>query len=156
MDILHKIKKNMKQKKKYIKNIVINKFIIKYKNKKINLIDLNNNLLLSGECNFFGIYNENNKLWMWGNILYGIDKKTLKYIENIKKYHYLFENNDNPKYLFYYLFLTQNVVLIENNEMLKWINQLLLYLSNDLYYFNIKSNNLMEFITLNNIIEKYI
>jgi hypothetical protein len=41
--------------------------------------------------------------------------------------------------------------------MLSWINELILYLSNDTFYFNpTNSESNIQFITLNNIKEKYI
>jgi len=41
--------------------------------------------------------------------------------------------------------------------MLKWINELILYLSNDIYYINfLDSKNNLQFLTVNKIIEKFI
>jgi hypothetical protein len=47
--------------------------------------------------------------------------------------------------------------MIKSNEELELINKLLLYLSNDLYYFNPLDPNLnIKFYTLEKIKEKYI
>jgi hypothetical protein len=160
-DIIYKIKKNAKvklNKNPYLinKNYIIKFNIINNQN-IIKINDSNNNKIIIGEYKIFGIYNKNTKLWIWGNAIPGMNKSIIEYIENIKSYNFLFENNNKKKYLFYYNFLSQDTVLIDNDKMIKWINQLLLYLSNDIYYFNINiSNNNVQFITLTNIIEKYI
>ena len=75
----------------------------------------------------------------------------------MKASNYIFEEDTDPKISFYYQLLTQDVVLITNEKMLEWINELLLYLSNDLYYFNpVNSDENVQFITLANVKEKYI
>ena len=70
----------------------------------------------------------------------------------------IFEKSEKTKDIFYYQLLTQDVLLINDSEskLLNWINELLLYLSNGLYYFNpINSQNNIQFLYLINIREQY-
>jgi hypothetical protein len=117
----------------------------------------NNKLIIAGNYNFYGIYQTNTKLWIWATSIPGVSIDHFKNIKKIKKNNYLFENNKDEKSNFYYQLLTQDVLLINDIQMLEWINNLLLYLSNDKFYFNPTNSDLnMQFLTLSNIIEKYI
>ncbi len=114
-------------------------------------------MVLAGDYNFYGVYQPYTKLWIWSSSIPGVDKKHIKNIQKIKASNYLFEEDSNPKISFYYQLLTQDVILITNEKMLEWINELLLYLSNDFYYFNpVNSDENIQFITLTNIREKYV
>jgi hypothetical protein len=157
-----------------IKNINNNKYnkIIKYLNpkKKYNLEFLKNNLnkqlsinneiskkIIVGDYNFYGIYQPYTKLWIWATSIPGIDINNNKNIKYIKSFSYLFESNSDIKINFYYQLLTQDVLLISDEKMIKWINELILYLSDDLFIFNpINSDSNIQFISLINIKEKYI
>jgi hypothetical protein len=82
----------------------------------------------------------------------------IKNINKIKKNDHLFEKSEKSKDIFYYQLLTQDVLIINESEsiLLNWINELLLYLSNALFYFNpINSQNNIQFLYLINIREKY-
>ena len=137
------------------KNYIINFY--KSGNNKLLGIYYNNKLLLSGKYNFYGIYQPNTKLWIWASSIPGIDKCHINNINNIKSFNFLFELNNNNRNIFYYQLLTQDVLVIKNNIELEWINELLLYLSNDIFYFNpINSETNIQFLTLINIKEKYI
>ena len=117
----------------------------------------NNKLVIKGDYNFYGIYQPYTNLWIWASSIPGVDKKHIKNIKKIKASDYLFEEDTDPKISFYYQLLTQDVILITNEQMISWINELLLYLSNDLFYFNpINSDQNIQFITLTNTKEKYI
>ena len=162
-NIINKITKFIKQKKKIINKIldINNEYKIKIlSNEKYNLLgiyDNNNKLLISGKYNFYGIYNTNNKTWIWGSSIPGIEQNIIKNINKIKSFSYLFENENDNISNFYYQLLTQDIILIKSNEELELINKLFLYLSNDLYYFNpLESNLNIEFYTLKKIKEKYI
>ena len=49
------------------------------------------------------------------------------------------------------------MILLTDKEQINWINQLLIYLGNDIYFFNpTNTKGNLQFITLNQIIEKYI
>ena len=141
-------------------NLLIN-IVLLYNTAICNNVSLllfnNNKLILTGEYNFFGIYQENNNLWIWASSIPGIKQKNIKYINKIREYSYLFENDNDEKSIFYYQLLTQDILYITDKKMLDWINELLIYLSNDIYYFNPKNTtNNHQFITLSKIIEKYI
>ena len=117
----------------------------------------NKKIIIAGDYNFYGIYQPYTKLWIWASSIPGVDKKHIKNIQKIKSSNYLFEEDTDSKISFYYQLLTQDVILITNEQMLEWINELLLYLSNDLYYFNpVNSDENIQFITLVNIKEKYV
>jgi len=145
---LNYINKILDQKKNY--KIIFDKF------NKLS-IQLENKIIISGDYNFYGIYQNNTKLWIWASSIPGVPINHLKTIKKIKKYNHLFENSHNIKDNFYYQLLTQDVILINNTKMLSWINELLLFLTNNIYYFNpINSDNNIQFLSLINIKEKYI
>lgn len=162
MKILNKIKKFNDNK---------NNEIIKYLNpKKIYNIDFlkkgstnqmiindTKNKILVGNYNFYGIYQPNTKLWIWATSIPGIDLKYNKNIKYIKSFSHLFEANNDVKNNFYYQLLTQDVLQLSDEKMIKWINELILYLSDDMYIFNpVNSESNIQFITLSKIKEKYI
>jgi hypothetical protein len=150
-------KKRIKENAKIINHKKIYKldFFKKGKNSLLALIDDNKKILV-GEYNFYGIYQPYTKLWVWGSSIPGVDKKCIENINKIKKLNYLFEGDSNKKIDFYYQLLTQDMLLITDEKMLKWINDLIMFLSNDILIFtptNSESN--IQFITLKNIKEKY-
>jgi len=155
MKLLNKIIINNNEKHKYINKIIDKKknYLLKFidnNKKKLIALFFNNKLILSGEYTFYGIYQTSNKLWIWASIIPGVSKTNIDKINKIKKMNYLFEGDD--ELLFYYQLLTNDSLYIENEKYLDLINNLLLYLSNDIYYFNpINSINNMQFITLTNI-----
>jgi hypothetical protein len=159
--ILDKIKEKNKNKDSVLKKLDPKK---KYKigfykngNSKLMGIYSDKNLLIGGTYNFYGIYQPNTKLWIWASSIPGVDIRTIKYINHIKSFDHLFEKDSNPINNFYYQLLTQDVLYIDNEKMIDHINQLLLYLSNDLYYFNpINSDMNVQFLTLSKIKEKFI
>lgn len=163
MKITEKITGFIEKKNKEISKLLNNKknyrinFNKNGENKMITIFD-NNKIVINGEYNFFGIYQPNTKLWIWASSIPGIDIKHIKNINKIKKLDYLFESTTNiDKINFYYQLLTQDILYISDNKMLNWINELILYLSNDIYYFNpINSDGNIQFITLAKIKEKYI
>jgi hypothetical protein len=162
MKILNKIKNIYNKKHKaIIKYLNPNKkyhldFLKKGSNKQIS-VNQNTNKILVGDYNFFGIYQPFTKMWIWATSIPGIDTKYSKNIKFIKSFSHLFEASIDIKTNFYYQLLTQDVILLTNDDMIKWINELLLYLSDDLYIFNpTNSDSNIQFITLVNIKEKYI
>jgi hypothetical protein len=163
MNILEKINKTADNKKKDIMKILeLKKYNIGfYKNNKprekmLEIYD-NNQLILRGEYNFYGIYQQTTKLWIWASSIPGVELRHIKNINKLKESNYLFESDENVKTNFYYQLLTQDVLYITNELMLEWINELILYLSNDIYYFNPEnSEQNIQFITLMNIREKFI
>ena len=162
MKILDKIKKVNKEKHKNIMKYLNSKkrynieFIKDGNNKQISINDSSKKILV-GNYNFYGIYQSSTKLWVWATSIPGIDLKYNNNIKKIKSFSHLFESSIDIKNNFYYQLLTQDVLLLSNNNMLKWINELILYLSDDIYIFNpVNSESNIQFITLVNIKEKYI
>ena len=162
MKLLDKIKQINNKKNKDITKMLnssIKYRIDFFKNGKKNQMGVfdNKKIIIAGDYNFYGIYQPYTKLWIWASSIPGVDKKHIKNIQKIKSSNYLFEEDTDSKISFYYQLLTQDVILITNEQMLEWINELLLYLSNDLYYFNpVNSDENIQFITLVNIKEKYV
>jgi hypothetical protein len=161
MKILNNIKKINDMKAKKINNILDPKkkyrldFFKTNKMKRIGIYD-NTKLIISGEYNFYGIYQQKTGLWMWASIIPGININHIKTIKKIKNSDYLFEGSSDVKINFYYQLLTQDSIYITDSKMLTWINELILYLSDDVYYFNpVNSDSNIQFITLNSIKEQY-
>ena len=161
MSIINKIIKNKETKSKEIKKLLDpkKKFTIDFDKKKvtdtqIKILD-NKKVLLVGDYHFFGIYQTTTKLWIWASSIPGVSKSQIKYISSLKRFNYLFENNNSDKINFYYQLLTQDTVYIDNNQQLEWIIDLILYLSNDLWCFTPMIDINMQFITLSKINEKY-
>ena len=151
------ISKKNKENSKLI-NIKKNYKLDFLKRGKKNLLALfdDNKKVLVGEYNFYGIYQKSTKLWVWASSIPAIDKQFIQNINRIKKLNYLFEADNSKKINFYYQLLTQDVLLITNMEMLEWINDLIMYLSNDVIIFNpLNSEENIQFITLKNIKENY-
>jgi hypothetical protein len=162
MNIIDKIKLNNKLKTNDINKILkltkkyLIKFNIKNNVKTISLFN-NNNKIISGTYNIYGIYQPSIKLWCWASSMPNIDQDTIKNINKIKSFNNLFENSLDKKMIFYYQLLTQDTLIIKDNKMLDWINELLLYMSDDIYYFNpYNENNNIEFISLSIIKEKFV
>jgi hypothetical protein len=162
MKLLEKILKNTNDKYKNINKIVNfkEKYLINFIKNGNNIylgLYLEEKLIIAGNFNFYGIYQPSSNLWIWASSIPGTSQKTLKNIRRIKKSYHLFESDSDPIINFYYQLLTQDIIMITDNQQLEWINELLLYLSNDIYYFNPinKENNNIQFITLADIKEKY-
>lgn len=162
MKILNKIK-NINDKK--------NKDIIKYLNPKktynIEFIKTGSDRqlcfndddkkIIVGDYYFYGIYQPQTRLWIWATSIPGINNKYKKNIDNIKLSSHLFESSNDIKINFYYQLLTQDVLLLTDEKMIIWINELILFLSDDLYIINpTNSESNIQFITLANIKEKYL
>jgi hypothetical protein len=162
MNIIDKINQTSKIKTKEINKLLNkkNKYIIKFdtknNNKLVSLIH-NNNKIISGPYNIYGLYQKSTKLFLWASIIPNSNKITIQNVDKIKSFNYLFEKLDDKKSVFYYQLLTQDTILIKDFQMLDWINQLLIYLSDDVYYFNpLNNDNDIEFITLQTIKEKFV
>ena len=160
--VLNKIKENNELKQKEIGKLLDFKnqynidFLKTGKNKLLG-ITYNNKMIIVGDYNFYGIYQPYTKLWIWASSIPGIEKKHIKNIKKIKEFSYLFEADNDPQINFYYQLLTQDMLLITDDKMIDWINMLLLYLTDDLYFFNpTNSEGNIQFINLLNIKEKYI
>ncbi len=127
--------------------------IISKKENKIGIFK-KDKLLLVGEFNFYGIYQPNTNLFIWANSIPGVSKYIIKNINQIKNANYLFESDSNKDISFYYQLLTQDILLIPEEDI-KDINKLLLYLSDNIMIFNPIFDNNIQFIGLSKIVEKY-
>jgi hypothetical protein len=162
MKILEKLKQVNIEKNKEINKILSLKkkyridFFKTGKNKQLGIFD-NSKMILSGDYHFYGIFQPDTKLWIWATSIPGVETKQIKFIQKLKASSYLFDSESDTKLNFYFQLLTQDVLLITNEEMLIWINELLLYLSDDISIFNpTNSESNIQFISLVNIKEKYI
>lgn len=144
-----KMNKKLNIKKKY--NITFDK------SKDIIILSLDNNKVLVGNYIFFGIYQNDTKLWIWSSSIPGVNKKQIKIINNIRNKSYLFEADDNSDFIFIYQLLTNDVILIPDVKYITLINKTLNFLSDSLMIFNpVNKNNNIQFIALNTIIEEYL
>lgn len=158
-DIIKKIKEYDTNKKIYM-NEILNlkkKYTINLNNDLLILYDDNDKKILVSEYIFFGIYQPKTKLWIWASSIPGVNKININIIENIKNISYKFENDDSDESQFIYQFLTQDVILISDMNLLNLINLTLNYVSNCLHIFNpVNEYNNSQFIGLTKIIEKYV
>ncbi len=157
--IINKIKKYNNNKLKEISKIFNfkNKYIIDLNDKLLTLYDNNNNKKLVSEYIFYGIYQPHTKLWIWANSIPGVNKQNINIVETIKKNNnYIFENDDSDEGQYIYQFLTQDVIIIDDNNILDLITMTLNYISNSLNILSpINDYGNLQFIGITNIIEKY-
>ena len=161
-NILKRIDSINTEKNKYISQLMDEKkkykidFFKSGKNKMMGIFD-NKKMILAGDYNFYGVYQPSTNLWVWASSIPGVDIKHIKNIQKIKSFSHLFYSDTNPKHNFYFQLLTQDVLYIQQEKMLEWINELILYLTEDIYHFNpINSDQNIQFLTLANIKEKYL
>jgi len=116
-------------------------------NKDIIILENDNNeMLLSAKFNYIGIYNRKNNIWYWGWSLVkdkSLTKKSLLVKENLK----------DPEFK----------ILVESNnftvkeEDLDNIIKISLYYMKDIWYFVIKiDDDIIQFISIEEILENYI
>ena len=160
MSILKKINDYDKKKSNEIKKIlnIKNNFNINFdESKLIMYLNNNTNKLIGGNYFFFGIYQPNTKLWIWASSIPGVNKNQILKIKELKNKSYLFENNNNKDIMFIYQLLNNDIILLEDTTKFKLINKVLLFLSDSILILNpINKSGNIQFIALNNIIEKYI
>jgi hypothetical protein len=162
MRLLEKIIQKNEQKNKEIIKILNPKkqyridFLKTGKNNQICVFDKETPVII-GDYNFYGIYQAHTKLWLWASSIPGVDKRHIKNINKMKHTNHLFEADNNDRINFYYQLLSQDVIQIQNEQLLVWISDLLIYLSDDIYCFTPINNDAnTQFITLSKINEKYI
>lgn len=161
MKILEKIKQNSNQKQKEIFKILNSKidYVLRFNKGKtlLELYDDKDKKIIAGNYQFYGIYQPATKLWIWASSIPDVKKDTIKFINKLRLSDHLFESDSNEKSDFYYQLLSQDTILVKDEEKLPWINELLIYLSDDVYYFNpVNSQGNIQFIGLSKIIQKYI
>lgn len=159
MNILKKIDKYNK------KNIINKKLNIKKKyninfdkeDKKKMIILEGNKKILVGTYIFFGIYQPENKLWIWSSSIHGVNQEHIKKIKEIRSASYLFEQDNEEDILFIYQLLTNDIIKLSDINKFNLINKVLNYLSDSIFIFN-PSNKIgnVQFIGLHNITEEYL
>lgn len=158
MEILKKIDSNKKIKLKKMSKLMKSKkeqYTVLFDENKIKIL-LNKEKIFSSNFKLYGIMQPNN-LWIWASSIPGINYPDTLHIKKIKNLAHLFEGSNNNRMLFYHQFLTQDVILITDPVQKEWINRLILYLDNSIYYLNpVNNKNNVQFITINKIFEKYI
>jgi len=163
MNLLKKISENSKKKFKEIKKkININKdytfdFTIVNKEQKILFLE-NKEKKLLGDFHFYGIYNNENKLWTWANAIPNTSIDTIRYIEKLRLKSFVFEKmiNNNQSILFFYQLLNNDSMIIPDEKYLGLVIDLLLYLTDDLYIFEpLNSIGNTQIIGLSKINELY-
>jgi hypothetical protein len=163
MNLLKKISENSKKKFKEIKKkININKdytfdFTIVNKEQKILFLE-NKEKKLLGDFHFYGIYNNENKLWTWANAIPNTSIDTVRYIEKLRLKSFVFEKmiNNNQSILFFYQLLNNDSMIIPDEKYLGLVIDLLLYLTDDLYIFEpLNSIGNTQIIGLSKINELY-
>lgn len=106
---------------------------------------LTKELLMTAKYNYIGIYNTKKKIWYWGWSLIK-DKKLIEKSLIIKK-----KINKKLKHL-----VEKNNIIIEEEDIPELI-KISLYLMKDIWYFaQPLDNNIIQFISIENILEKYI
>jgi hypothetical protein len=159
MNIIKNIENTCKMKKLEMNKVLPKEYQIHYDkkgNKKYIIIADNKHKILTGTYRHFGVYQQSTHLWIWASSLGNVDIKTIYRIKKLKMFNYLFKNQNNEKSQFYYQLLTQDVVQIDDIKKLDWINCILLYLTNGLYYFNPINHANIQFVILKRIHEKFV
>ena len=157
MDLLKKINNyNKKKIKTFSKKInILDTYNYKINNKKLIIINQKKKIL-TADFSFFGIINNNN-FWIWATSIPGTNSKITNSIKKLKDYSHLFENNKNKQMLFYHRFLTNDVILINDEKQIKWINYLINYLNNSEIFINFQnSKNNLQFITIDKLNQLYV
>lgn len=158
MDILKKIETNKIQKNKEICQLldIDIDYTISFDDNKIILLNNINKKILVGTFIFFGIYQSNNKYWIWSNSIPGLNKKQIHMIKDIKNKSYIFENNNNKNIEFIYQFLNSDILLINDQSKLSLITDVLLYITDAKVIFTpLNKYGNIQYIGLVDIIEKY-
>ena len=155
--IIKKIEKNMDEKFKNISQFLdINKKYSISFDKENNEIDVTekNNKVFSATYDFYGIVKQNGQFY-WSYMIPGVDRRLFKRIEKIKNLSYLFENSDHPDMLLFHSVLTQDSVFV-NDEQMKKILALLLYLGGNIYFLHsVNSNGNIQLIFIKKITERF-
>ena len=132
-------------------------YTIKFDKETTEIIMFNNDTkILSATYNFYGIVRQSG-IFMWAYMIPGVDKRIIKKIDKIKAFSHLFENSDNKIMMLYHQLLTQDSIIVEADDI-KLIQELILYLSEDLYFIDGKFNSSenLQLIYISKITEKYI
>jgi hypothetical protein len=162
MSILKKINDytiNIKKENNQICKILKKKnYNISFDNsKKILYLNYKGKKIFGGNYIFFGIYQPENKLWIWASSIPGVNRNDILQIYELKKNKsYLFENDNNVDINFIFQLLNNDNILIDDMNKFKLIKKVLNFLSNSLFIITpLNKNGNIQFIGISNIIEKY-
>ena len=156
-DILKKIDKYFKDKKKEMKNKInfnLNYDVDFYDKKDLIKLYFNKKQILSSEFTFYGIIDRNN-FWVWSSSIPNVSKNLDK-SKKLKEFAYLFEKKNNRRMKFYYHLLTNDIMKISEKKHIDWINKLFMYLNDSFYIINFYFNNNLQFISLDKLIRLYV
>ena len=113
--------------------------------------------ILKATFKFYGIVNNNN--YIWNTSIPLVKNKYKIIVENIRKkkdeFYQDYIKTQNDLSYFYYAILDNDMTLVEKN-MIENINKLILYLTDDIFIFNIvNSKGNIQFISIDKILEIY-
>ena len=155
--ILNEIDKVTNDKFKKMSKILdkkINYSVAFNKQKNELIISNDKEKVLTAEYNFYGIIRPDGR-FLWAYMIPGVDKRLLPKINKIKSFSYLFEDSDDKTMMFYHQILTQDSILLNEDEIIL-LKNLILFLSEDLYYLNsINSSQNLQLLYLSEIKERY-
>ena len=156
--ILKEIEKNSDEKFKQMSKILnknINYTITFNKESNELILMEKGKKVLSANYNFYGIIKSDGR-FMWAYMIPGVDKRIISSINKIKAFSYLFENSDNKKMMLYHQILTQDSILLNDDEIID-LRNLILYLSEDLYFLNsINTSQNIQLIYISKINQKFV
>lgn len=156
--ILSEINKNLDKKFNDISKIlnIKKKYNTKIdKNSDEIIVFENDKKIISAKFDFYGIIKPNGQFY-WAYMIPGIDRRFIPTIEKIKDSAYLFENSDNKDMMLYRQILTQDSIILNDDEI-KNLLQLILYLGDNIYFIqSLNSMGNIQLIFLKEIVEKFI
>jgi hypothetical protein len=158
MSILKKIVNNRKNKNKEINKILNDNisYTITFNKDELILSDDNKKILVT-EYIFYGIHQNDRKLWVWSNSIPGVSKKQIKNLKDIKNKSYIFEEDSNSDVQFIYQFLNTDIIEVTEKDKLDLINDVLLFLTDAKTILNpINKYGNIQYIGITKIKEKYI
>lgn len=161
MSILKKIDSTYKKKQKKVNKMlnIKNNYLIKFDKKEdmlMHFYDKNNNKVLTANYNFYGIVTRNGK-FTWANMIQGVNNEhIINTVKQIKTNTGLFKDGDSYRIKFYRKILENDNVIINGDKELEWINKLLTYLNNDVYFINSpNSHNKIQIFGLTKVMERF-
>lgn len=122
----------------------------------LSLMDSNKEII-KAKYTFYGLLKENQFIWATSIPLIkeSFKLKIKKLKENKKIFYDDYVNNQNELSYFFYTLLDNNTIIIPN-KFLKYINKLIMYLTDDIFLLNPpNSKNNIQYISLTEIIEVF-
>lgn len=111
--------------------------------------------IIKTEFQFLGIFKKNSNLFIWADVIPGVNQKLITQVELIKNSSFMFESLDNKIIQFYFQLLNKDSVFINDDKYIDLIIKLVLYLTNGLFVITPVSNkNYIQFILITKIISQ--